>query len=131
MNKEELLEEAKRRYPIGTNVICLFGLDTNRIESHECEFDEDGDLWMNCDDINVMVYSQEDDEWADISSDISRSNKYTKEDVIEFKDWCDSNFAAEWAEVFDDLVAINKCEYRHKTTTELFDLWVKSKEGTK
>lgn len=54
-------------------------------------------------------------------------DKYTKEDVIEFCEWCVNNYSdigcGEWTD--------REYYIEEKTTTELFDLWVKSKQETK
>lgn len=49
------------------------------------------------------------------------NNKYTKEDVVDFAEWITTKLH-EWDVVVDEF-------YGHdlKSTTELFDLWIKSK----
>lgn len=86
MNKYELLEEAKIRYPIGTRVICL----CDNIEYYIGDFDHDGSdetsVWCNSyDGWGVQIYK--DGIWADIvelqkSEYYYNQRKYSEEEVL-------------------------------------------------
>ena len=68
IDNQELIEKAKKMYPIGYKTFCLFGEDPCTIKSHECPEDslDYGQLWFSAGKYNVLVYEREDDDekWA-------------------------------------------------------------------
>lgn len=64
---QELLKEAKKRYPIGTRVKCLSDGDVQTIKSHECDptcvqFNYNNSIWYNSGNCQVHL----DGEWAEV-----------------------------------------------------------------
>jgi len=64
--KQQLLEEAKKKYPIGTMVKCLMDSEIFEIKNYNCDSAysalEHGDIWFNGGD--VRVYNN--NKWAEI-----------------------------------------------------------------
>lgn len=113
MNTRDLLEEAKRRYPIGSRVVCLCDKQEYVVGDFDHAGSGDGDVWCNSTD-GWGVKLCGDGAWTDIVG-------YTNKDVsilkqlqpkfVEFKRWCD---------MFEE----DRPFFVTKTTEELFLLWL-------
>ena len=79
MKREELIEEAKKRYPIGSRVVCL--CDT--LEYYVGDFDHDGsdteDVWCNSTD-GWGIKLRDNGVWTNIVG--SEKKEKTQDDVI-------------------------------------------------
>lgn len=106
---KKLLKEAKRRYPVGTSVICLCDKSQYRIKDHSY-VDNEYEIWFLSEDgLGILVYKN--GMWAST----------TKEPIIYSSD--DMKVFSEWIidQVWDKLYTGGK------STEQLLNEWTKNR----
>ena len=72
-NKEELLEYARKTYPVGTEFVCTYDMLVHKVTVAEY-FNINLDIWVDCGKTNQILFNGY--KWAEI---VSKPNTNTKE----------------------------------------------------